>query len=186
MFSGLFIAPAPWHNWDLDPVVALGWAEAAGLTQAPNLLSLGAWLWPFHLPEMLCPMVSYQYFLFTILILVQKEQRLNALARISRHSWRKEVIGDIREGTLSAFHYTVCIYEMQIKGNLNEINCMNVIYMEKTSEGALILFCRRNHKGETNHKCKNSKLSVTMILFRDMEELKWRETLQIISEQKNI
>lgn len=34
---------------------------------------------------------------------------------------------------------------------------MNVIYVEKTSEGALILFCRRNHKGETNHKCKNSK-----------------------------
>lgn len=67
------------------------------------------------------------------------------------------MIGDTREGTLSAFHYTVCINEMQIKGNLNEINCMNVIYVEKTSEGALILFCRRNHKGETNHKCKNSK-----------------------------
>lgn len=75
----------------------------------------------------------------------------------------------IREGKRSAFHYTLRMNEMQKQGNLSEINSMNVIRLEKASEGALILLHRRGIIEE--RQIMNARIlgksSVTIIPFRD-------------------
>lgn len=65
---------------------------------------------------------------------------------------------------------------MQIEGNLSEINYMNVIYVKKPSEGALILFCRREFIEErqiTNVRIVRKPL-VTIIHIIDMGDFKMK------------
>lgn len=84
----------------------------------------------------------------------------------------------IRKGKLSASHYTACMKEMQIDGNLNKINFMNVIYVEKPLEGALILSCRREIIKERQIMNLRilRKCSKPIILFRDMGEFKMKKS----------